>query len=214
MGCVVNATTRLLYPGKDPVPFVQEAGWDPGPVWTGAENLSSTGIRSPDRPARSESLYWLSYHGTHTLCGQNAKICCCNRWPMYCLLLMRLQLAGTAWVEIPNISDDGRGEKHTDPVKNMSLYHYMTFFRMVACVSFITGLKSNLCDNRTTENTTESNFIVSHARKTTVLQSNIILNWIHRWLVRNKSLSAFPSAHNYQGQLLTPRSVTLFTTIL
>ena len=25
----------------------------PGPVWTGAENLASTGIRSPDRPARS-----------------------------------------------------------------------------------------------------------------------------------------------------------------
>ena len=27
-------------PGKDPVPIVQEAGWDPGPVWTGAENLA------------------------------------------------------------------------------------------------------------------------------------------------------------------------------
>jgi len=29
-----------------------------GPVWTGAENLASTTIRSPDRPARSESLYF------------------------------------------------------------------------------------------------------------------------------------------------------------
>ena len=28
-------------PGKDPVPIVQEAGWDPGPVWTDAENLAS-----------------------------------------------------------------------------------------------------------------------------------------------------------------------------
>ena len=27
----------------------------------GAENLAPTGIRSPDRPARSESLYRLSY---------------------------------------------------------------------------------------------------------------------------------------------------------
>jgi hypothetical protein len=26
------------------------------PVWTGAENLVSTGIRSPDRPVRSESF--------------------------------------------------------------------------------------------------------------------------------------------------------------
>ena len=47
--------------GKDPVPIVQEAGWDPGLVWTGAENFTHTGIRSPDRSARSESLYRLSY---------------------------------------------------------------------------------------------------------------------------------------------------------
>ena len=26
-------------PGKDPVGIVQEAGWAPGPVWTGAESL-------------------------------------------------------------------------------------------------------------------------------------------------------------------------------
>ena len=30
--------------GKDPVPIVQEAGWAPGPVWTGAEYLALTGI--------------------------------------------------------------------------------------------------------------------------------------------------------------------------
>ena len=47
-------------PGKDPVPIVQEAGWVAGPVWTGAKNLAPTGIRSPDLPARSESLYRLS----------------------------------------------------------------------------------------------------------------------------------------------------------
>jgi hypothetical protein len=40
-------------PGIDPVAIIQEAGWVPGPVWTGAENLVPTGIRSPDRPARS-----------------------------------------------------------------------------------------------------------------------------------------------------------------
>jgi hypothetical protein len=48
-------------PGKDPVPIVQEAGWAPGPVWTGAENFVPTGIRSPDRPGRSQSLYRMSY---------------------------------------------------------------------------------------------------------------------------------------------------------
>jgi len=50
-------------PGKDPIPIVQEAGCVPGPFWTGAENLASTEIRSPDRPARNESLYRLSYSG-------------------------------------------------------------------------------------------------------------------------------------------------------
>ena len=50
-----------LYPGKEPVPIVQEAGWAPGLVWTGAENLAPTGIQSPDRPVRSQSLYRLRY---------------------------------------------------------------------------------------------------------------------------------------------------------
>jgi hypothetical protein len=60
-------------PGKDPVPFVQEAGWAPGPVWTCAKNLAPTGIRSPDRPARSQSLYWLSYPGLHLRCTKYLK---------------------------------------------------------------------------------------------------------------------------------------------
>jgi hypothetical protein len=33
----------------------------PRPVWTCAKNLALTGIRSPDRPACSQSLYRLSY---------------------------------------------------------------------------------------------------------------------------------------------------------
>ena len=43
------------------VPTVKEAGWAPGPAWTSAENLAPTGIPSPDRPSRSQSLYRLSY---------------------------------------------------------------------------------------------------------------------------------------------------------
>jgi len=33
-----------LYPHKDPLPIVQEAGWAPEPVWIGAENLASPGF--------------------------------------------------------------------------------------------------------------------------------------------------------------------------
>lgn len=44
-----------------PVPITQEAGWDPGPIWTGAGNLAHTGIRTRGRPARIESLYRFRY---------------------------------------------------------------------------------------------------------------------------------------------------------
>ena len=58
----VSITPRLLFtPGKDAVPIVQDAGWPPGPVWTFAENLAPTEIRSLDLPARSQSLYRLRY---------------------------------------------------------------------------------------------------------------------------------------------------------
>ena len=47
--------SRRFTPGKDPVPIVQEAGWAPGQVWQGAENLVPTGIRSPDRQCSLEN---------------------------------------------------------------------------------------------------------------------------------------------------------------
>jgi hypothetical protein len=37
----------------------------PIPVWTGAENLAPIGIRSSNRPARSQPLYRLSYSAHH-----------------------------------------------------------------------------------------------------------------------------------------------------
>jgi hypothetical protein len=36
------------------MPIPQETVWASGPIWTGAENFA--GIRSPDLPARSESV--------------------------------------------------------------------------------------------------------------------------------------------------------------
>jgi hypothetical protein len=60
-------------PGKDTVPILQEAEWAPGPVWIGAENLAPTAIRSPDRAARSQSLFQLSYraHATYQSVSQS-----------------------------------------------------------------------------------------------------------------------------------------------
>ena len=51
---------------SDRVPIVQEAGWIPGQVWTGTENLAPTAIQFPDRPSRSQSLFLLSYPGPQT----------------------------------------------------------------------------------------------------------------------------------------------------
>jgi hypothetical protein len=41
-------TTSLSPRQRDAVPIVQKNGWVPGPEWTGAESLVTTGIRSPD----------------------------------------------------------------------------------------------------------------------------------------------------------------------
>jgi len=61
-GWVMNATLPSLYAlVRDPVPIVMEAGWIPGPARMGTKNPAPTGIRSPDRPVCSESLYRLHY---------------------------------------------------------------------------------------------------------------------------------------------------------
>ena len=61
-GCSTSRFGRFTH-ANEPVPTLQEAGWFPGPVWTGTGHLGSIGIRCPDRPARSESPYRLSYPG-------------------------------------------------------------------------------------------------------------------------------------------------------
>jgi len=52
-GFVISSTLRPHFtPGKDPVPILQEAGWAPGPVWTGGKYRPHRHSIS-DRPARS-----------------------------------------------------------------------------------------------------------------------------------------------------------------
>jgi hypothetical protein len=60
-GWVVSSTPLPHFtPGKDPVHIVHEAGWAPGPVWTGGKSCPHRDS-IPDHPARSQSLYWLCY---------------------------------------------------------------------------------------------------------------------------------------------------------
>ena len=52
-GWVVSSTPWPHFaPGKDPEPIVQEAGWAPGPFWTGGKSRPHRDS-IPDRPARS-----------------------------------------------------------------------------------------------------------------------------------------------------------------
>ena len=60
-GWVVSTTPPPHFtPGKDPVPILQEAGWAPGPIWTGGKSCPHRDS-IPNRPASSQSLYRLSY---------------------------------------------------------------------------------------------------------------------------------------------------------
>jgi hypothetical protein len=42
--CGQHHAPEAFTPAKDPVPIVQEAGWAPGPVWIGVENLDPPGF--------------------------------------------------------------------------------------------------------------------------------------------------------------------------
>jgi hypothetical protein len=59
-GCIAQRHAPTALPtGKTRYPLYRRLGGPPEPVWAGAENLASTGIRSPDRATRSEWLYRL-----------------------------------------------------------------------------------------------------------------------------------------------------------
>ena len=80
-GWVVSSTPRPHFaPGKDPVPILQEARWAPGPIRTGGKsrpNLDSI----PDRPARSQLLYRLSYPAHLT------SLSSCPLWTRLCIAI-------------------------------------------------------------------------------------------------------------------------------
>jgi hypothetical protein len=113
---------------RDPVPIVQEAGRAPGLVWMGVENLAPTGVRSPDHPAHSESLYWLCYPG-HVSLGcvliLSSHLCFCQMnwmkqlWVVHRHTPLSLELstdftivAGTKGSKIDTVQGTVRQTKH------------------------------------------------------------------------------------------------------
>ena len=62
---VVSSTPRPHFtPGKDPVPIVQEAGWAPGPVWTGEKSRLHRDL-IPDLPTRVSVAILSELSGPH-----------------------------------------------------------------------------------------------------------------------------------------------------
>jgi hypothetical protein len=150
---VVNSTPRPLYPReRDPVPIVWEAGWAPGPVWTAAKNLAPTGIRFPDRSARSESLYRLRWSSNTQSCtgdGFISSTCVftCQSPFHQCVLpnFHRLRLVRTAhtpywlWVWAPIwrfIYDLTLGWAHTKDVYCSFTAAYFVFLMSISMLSF------------------------------------------------------------------------------
>ena len=65
---------RPLPPGKTRYPLYRRLGGSQGRSGQVLKIMPSTGIRSPDRPARSQSLYWLHYPA-HCLRDNAKKYC-------------------------------------------------------------------------------------------------------------------------------------------
>jgi len=59
-------------PGKDPVLIVQKAGWAPGPVWTGEENLAPPGF--DPRTVQAVASRYTDYATRPTLVGMEENL--------------------------------------------------------------------------------------------------------------------------------------------
>jgi hypothetical protein len=65
MGWVVNATPRPVYPPRERLGTNCVGGWVGPRAGLDGKFRPPQGIRSPDHPARSQSLYRLSYPGPY-----------------------------------------------------------------------------------------------------------------------------------------------------
>jgi len=90
-GKLVSSTARPQFtPGKDPVPILQEAGWATGPDLTGGKSPPHRDS-IPDRPARSQSLYQLSYPA-HQCVITELNLCLNYRFKIPIMLIYKAQV--------------------------------------------------------------------------------------------------------------------------
>ena len=172
-------------------PYVlQNSGWTPSWEW------------NSDRPSRYQPLTWLNESLNNLACPQTLNMVS-TALPVYCLLLMRIQLTFAAWAESLNTRDDGRGKTYRSCQKHLFVSLH------TAVILFITIIKSILCTPLTKCDTTDHNSTTSYAQNTTAIQPTVYCAGIHRLLVVNTGLSASTSANNCQGQLQTPQSVSV-----
>ena len=100
---MVSSTPRPhITPGKERVPILQEAGWAPGPIWTGGKSRPHRDS-IPDRRARSQSLYRLSYRAHHLALGLKKKESYKSRhllpvWAFMACSKLKFTLAVAQWL--------------------------------------------------------------------------------------------------------------------
>ena len=85
---MVNATPQPQYlPGKTRYPLYRRLGGPQGRSGRVRKILPPTGIRPPDRPAHSESLYRSPHHAMHCYAGHWALVATWNKfWDKFLIL--------------------------------------------------------------------------------------------------------------------------------
>ena len=142
--------------------------------------------------------------GNHTFCQTvvgNHTFCQDGRGKSYIL-------SRRSWEIIQSVR---RSWEIIQSVNSTILCHCMTYFsntaRHLLVASFKTSLNSNSHTSLNIPNTTDSNWIISHAQNTIALQPNVFLTGINGSLVTTKGRSPFSSANHCQGHVQTPESL-------
>jgi hypothetical protein len=100
-GWGVSSTPRLHFtPGKDPVPILQQAGWAPGPVWTGVKSRPYRNSIPDDVKNVLQSKYQILYaiceisQEPFTFCTSLLRLLYWNSWKLSVLWCEFVMLKG------------------------------------------------------------------------------------------------------------------------